>query len=83
MKYKKSNIITLQSGAQRQPIYYYHCTSCGKKRQTIYKGKAEIVGVCGSCRAKGIVNKNQMQLPIDNLTQRGGEKINDRTNTAS
>lgn len=65
MKFKKANIITLKNGAERQPIYYYLCSNCGKKRETIYKEKAEQQAgnrICGKCKAAGAINKDQLRM---------------------
>lgn len=59
MKYKKSKLLELKSGAERQSVYYYNCPDCHEKRQTVFKNKAENAIGCRNCIK---VNKDQMSL---------------------
>ena len=58
MKQKKT-IVSLKDGVDRVQLYYYNCTNCGKRRETMFKRKA-MIGNCGRCKAR--VPKGQMEM---------------------
>ena len=62
MKLKKHAPLRLKSGVERQILYFYACSVCHKRRQTVYEVKtAPGAKVCRICQ-KIEANKSQMSL---------------------